>query len=42
QAIKNDDNEVFIAKFSSTGELKWSTYLGGQNDDHSSDIAGDS
>lgn len=42
QVTKNDQSDVFIAKFSSTGEIKWSTYLGGQNDDHNSDIAVDS
>ena len=36
------NEDAFVVKFSSTGQLLWSTYLGGANDDSSQCIAVDS
>ncbi len=35
-------NDAFVAKFTSTGSLSWSTYLGGAGADYGNDIAVDS
>ena len=34
-------SDIFISKFSSTGDLEFSTYFGGSSDDHSNSIAVD-
>ncbi|MFX1507160.1 MAG: SBBP repeat-containing protein, partial [Promethearchaeota archaeon] len=39
---KNDGYDIFLSKFSSTGSLLWSTYLGGKNDDIGYSVAIDS